>query len=148
GPLQAPLEFFYGQGYTINIAIIAQQAADGLRDDAFYSFGPMIEFVQSRLLHPITHDYEYLFGSNAQRALEGHQLSHSLSYAWMGDHYVQGAGLGSSAPVELWIDFGFLGVILGGAVTGGLITLLSRWMTGRFGQVVITLMLVQGLWFS
>ena len=62
--------------------------------------------------------------------MEGYQYTHTISYIIMPDLYLKGVGYGSSY-VELFHDLGFIGLIIGGILTGYLIQIFSKMMGSK-----------------
>lgn len=118
------LKFFYDQGVTANILGYLISDDFDIPDNRVYTFGPLIEFVQVRLI-PGFDDSLYA-SQTADRALEGYSFADTISYLIMPTGYENGMGYGSSAVAELFWDFGLVGVIAGGAVIGALLVLASR----------------------
>ena len=116
-------EFLYSQGVTANILAYIQTDTLSIPDNKFYSFGPLIEFVQTRLTPGF--DATIYQGQTAERAISGHQFADIFSYRIMPTLYEQGAGYGSSAVAELFWDFGWFGILSGGIVIGFLMSFSS-----------------------
>ncbi len=148
-PWKAPLEFFYGQGTTINIMALTQRYDFEIPGDKFFSIGPIIEFFQSRVLQLVPgFDYSFLYSNNERHALEGHSFAHYFSFLHMKGNYLNGSGWGSSAPVELWADFGFGGVFVGAIFFGVLVSLVQQWLSAPGLLTFLALMLSRGIFFS
>lgn len=118
------LQFFFDQGVTANILGFVQADMLDIPEDRIYSVGPLVEFVQTRLV-PGFDDSLYA-SQTAARALEGHQFADLVSYQFMPTAYLQGSGYGSSAVAELFVDFGWPGIIIGGAIIGLLLVCSAR----------------------
>lgn len=147
---QGPLEFFYGQGTTINIFVLYQRFGFEAPHNRFYALGPLIEFSQSNIARFFgdSTDYSYLRSHNEQHALEGHSFAHYFSYMHMGEDYLKGSSWGSSSVIELWVDFDVLGVALGAAFFGILLLLTQKSYSLSGIPVFIALMITRGLIFS
>ena len=134
-------------GVTGNLPILLTEKGylEQIPEGRGYAFGPFITFFQSRILGPIYGDgrFDYLQGSSAEQALHGHSFAHTFSYYYMGDSYLSGAGFGSSAPVELWVDAGMLGVAIGALVYGILFVVLQGSLTRPFWPSLISVLIVQ-----
>lgn len=134
-------------GVTGNLPILLTEKGylEQIPEGRAYAFGPFITFFQSRILGPIYGDgrFDYLQGASAEQALHGHSFAHTFSYYYMGDSYLGGAGFGSSAPVELWVDAGLLGVAIGALVYGILFVVLQRSLTRPFWPSLISVLIVQ-----
>lgn len=118
------LQFFFDQGVTANILGFIQAETLDIPEGRLYSFGPLVEFVQTRLI-PGFDDALYA-SQTAARAIEGHQFADLVSYQVMPTVYLQGSGYGSSAVAELFVDFGWAGIILGGVAIGLLLGVTAR----------------------
>ncbi|MDO5700863.1 MAG: O-antigen polysaccharide polymerase Wzy family protein [Bowdeniella nasicola] len=148
--LDGILEFFYGQGTTINISVLYQRYSFETPPGRIYSLGPALEFIKLRLSPLVGYgdQYAYLGSHNTKHAELGHSFAHWFSYQHMNEDYIQGASWGSSAPMELWVDFGLTGVILGALAYGVLIALLQHWISHPGLMVFVALMAVRGVVFS
>jgi oligosaccharide repeat unit polymerase len=51
-------------------------------------------------------------GNNLSKALFSNSFAHRMSYAALGQEYLNGHGLGSSYILETFADFGYLGIIV------------------------------------
>lgn len=110
------LEFFYSQGVSANLLVYAQTDVLSIPHDKIYTFGPLIEFVQARLLPGF--DSSVYDGQTAVRAVEGYNFADIVSFRIMPSIYLRGGGYGSSALAELFWDFGWAGLFLGGLAFG------------------------------
>lgn len=118
------LQFFFDQGVTANILGFVQAEMVDVPEGRLYSIGPLVEFVQTRLIPGF--DGSIYASQTAARALDGHQFADLVSYQLMPTLYLQGNGYGSSAVAELFVDFGWAGIAFGGAVIGLLLGLSAR----------------------
>lgn len=109
-------EFFYSQGVSVNIIGYTKLLEKSI-PDKIYSFGPFIEYFRYNILSKFQ-DVKVLEGQSVERALEGYQYSHTMSYLIMPDLYIRGVGYGSSYMAELFHDFGWIGLIIGGMLFG------------------------------
>ncbi|GAB3758480.1 hypothetical protein GCM10027599_25890 [Yimella radicis] len=147
GFLSPIFDFIRAQGVTIQVLVYSQEYSAWMPKDRWYSFGPFIESAQ-RISALVTGGTPpALQGQTADRALNGHQLSHTISYLIAPVDYVRGVGYGSTYVAELLLDFGIAGVILGSIVYGLLLVRASSALNGRFIPTVITLMLLKGALF-
>ncbi|MGX7025491.1 O-antigen polysaccharide polymerase Wzy family protein [Vagococcus hydrophili] len=118
--------FLFSQGVTVNLIGYTYEFKDTLPKGKLYSFGPLIEFVQSNVI------YKKIFGSTAfsgqtvERAMEGNLFAHTISYYIMPTAYLLGRGYGSSYIAEVYYDFGFIGLITANIFIGMLLSLLPR----------------------
>lgn len=130
------VDFFYGQGVTFEVLCIGYGYMAGLRIlcPVNYTFGGMIDYlyrgtVGQKIFHtePLT-SYNSLF--NVQN---GNSLSHTLSYLSMPDEYLAGRGRGSSYLLEVFADYGYIGVAVFSLIIGALLILMVK----RFGRRVL-----------
>jgi len=85
-----------------------------------YTFGPFIEyFLRSNIMRQIL-GTEELRRNTVDKALFGNSFADTVSYLTRSD-YLQGHGSGSSFIIELFADFGYVGVILGSFILGALL---------------------------
>lgn len=109
-------EFLYSQGVTANLLVYVQTDLLQIPATKVYTFGPLIEFVQSRLMPGF--DSSLYDGQTADRALHGHNFADIVSYRIMPSTYLNGGGYGSSGVAELYWDFGWVGIALGAVALG------------------------------
>lgn len=109
-------EFLYSQGVTANLLVYVQTDLLQIPTNRVYTFGPLVEFVQSRLLPGF--DSSLYDGQTADRALLGHNFADIVSYRIMPSIYLNGGGYGSSGLAELYWDFGWIGIVLGAVALG------------------------------
>src|SRR5690606_4837101 len=113
-------------------------------DGRFYSLGPVVEFVRYRVLGLVTGETQ-LVGNTAERALEGHLFSHTVSYLAIPDVYVRGSGYGSSFVAELYVDGGYPGVLLGSMVIGAVTVALTAMLGQGTVLRLLALLMVRQL---
>ncbi|WP_256842680.1 O-antigen polysaccharide polymerase Wzy family protein [Ornithinimicrobium cryptoxanthini] len=139
-------EFLSAQGVSVNVIAFTEQFADDIPDRRWYSLGPIIEFIRYRVLALFTGETQ-ITGNTPERALDGNLFSHTVSYLAMPEVYVRGSGYGSSFVAELYVDLGYLGVLLGsvfiGALTVGLTAMLGRGLVTR----IVALLMIRQLFF-
>ncbi len=144
GPLTSALVEL---GVTGNLPILLTEKGilERIPSDKIYSLGPFINFFKLRILGTLHGDgrYDYLIGVSEEQALKGNSFAHTFSYFYMGEKYIDGAGFGSSAAVELWVDAGMLGVIVGAVIYGVLFLVLQRLVTRPFWPALIALLAIQ-----
>lgn len=145
-PADAMWEFLYSQGVSANLLGYVQDATLGIPSGKLYTLGPLFEFTE-KLLGLGTADTGGLTQS-ATRALDGHQLAHTISYLVMPDMYLRGAGYGSSSLAELLIDFGVVGLVVGGAVTALLLKVLVRGLSAHPVRAFVSLLMLRDLLFT
>ena len=96
----------------------------------FYSFEPFIHNITQGFVGQVFLGMPLLPDTNsAELALQGHSYGNTLSY-FAHPNYLGGEGYGSSYLLELYTDFGFVGVALFSLVFG----MLSVWLAGLVGR--------------
>lgn len=147
GTFAPVLDFLRAQGVSIKVIVFGDELSASIPDDRWYSVGPLVEFAQ-RIWGMISGTPQPTFtGQSAERALEGHQLAHTISYLIAPYDYLRGTGYGSSYVAELMIDFGLVGVFAGSVVYGVLLTKASGNLLHSIPLAFITLMLLKGAMF-
>lgn len=120
------LEFFYKQGVTLKSLFFSDIYNNLYPENRFYSLGTMIEYFKNNAITQFFIDSPIYTGQTVERALNGNLFSHRLTYFISPNAYLQGRGYGSSYIAELYVDFGFIGVIIGSILLGILIVFLTR----------------------
>ena len=137
------LDFLRKQGVSFNVLCIAYDSMPKVR--SFEDFTDY--FLHNDLVEGLLGLPDLGTGNNVVSATQGHSFSHAMSYAAMGDSYLEGHGYGSSFSLETFFDFGWLGVVLGALVFGFLTILLVRWFQKGWVAGTITLVSLTSLFF-
>ena len=144
------LDFLRKQGVSFNVLCIAYDIMPKVRifEAGNYTFGDFTDyFLHNDLVEGLLGLPDLGTGNNVVSATQGHSFSHAMSYAAMGDSYLEGHGYGSSFILETFFDFGWLGVVLGALVFGFLTILLVRWFQKGWVAGTITLVSLTSLFF-
>ena len=111
-------DFFYQQGFSINIIKWGKSLEDSI-PDRIYSLGQTYEFFTSgNFVSRLLFDFQTYSGQTVERALEGHRMSYLLSYLVFPWSYANGYGVGSCYIAEAYHDFGYLGVVIFNSIYG------------------------------
>lgn len=141
------LEFFYAQGVSVNVIGYTISLSEQIPNKT-YSIGPIIEFIKYNILGTLFGSQGAWKGQSIERAMEGYQYTHTISYLIMPDLYLKGVGYGSSYVAELFHDLGFIGLIIGGILTGYLIQVFSKMMGSKnFYLIFLSLIITRSLFF-
>lgn len=132
--LESFFDFFYNQGVTGNMVKRAFEYSDKIPDGIY-----TLEFLHSGVLARIFGIKVYN-GNSMDHALYGNSMTHALGYAVMGSQYLAGRGTGSSYIIELFYDFGYLGVAAG--------TILYSWLFARITRIKRNNIFTRSLMFS
>lgn len=115
------LDFLYKQGVSFGVLTRGYLYSSNLpvRDFSSFTFNPLIEYFSFSNIGLIFRVTPYTTNSNSiELALHSNRYAHNLSYIVMGGDYLQGHGLGSSYIMEIYTDFGVLGLFLFSLVLG------------------------------
>ena len=150
--LDSIADFFYDQGTSFDTiravhAVMKDLPAAGPKN---YTFGSFTDYLVYGSIG------QKLFGmpdignaNSVMKATYGSNLSHSAMYAINKKMYLKGWGRGSSYMLENYVDWGYIGVILGSIVLGVLLILLVYLMK-QDNTLIRTIALISllGLFFS
>lgn len=147
GAFAPVLDFLRSQGVSVKVVVFGEELAPSIPDDRWYSIGPLLEFSQRVWALVSGTPQPPLSGQTADRAIEGHQLAHTISYLISPGDYLRGTGYGSSYVAELMVDFGLIGVFVGSVIYGLLLMIASSNLKRTIPIAFITLMLLKGAMF-
>lgn len=136
--------FFIEQGVSFDVLLIGYRTIDKLpvRDFRNYTFGGIIDyFLHGTIGQKIFGTYPLPNGNNIVNALESNRFAHNMSYVALGDEYLAGRGWGSSYLLELYTDYGYLGIIVFSLILGAFFvavySLLSKNLISRISVLMI-----------
>lgn len=115
------VDFIYNQGVTFTVVARGYDALPNLEgnQNKNYTFGPLIDYVTRGTPAQILFNAEGLGPANSQkRAIESNSFSAAISYYLYGNQYLEGKGAGSSYIIELYADYGFIGVFVFSSLLG------------------------------
>ncbi|WP_455537646.1 O-antigen polysaccharide polymerase Wzy family protein [Terrisporobacter sp.] len=119
-------DFIYKQGASVNLIGYAKTLDEQLPEGKNYTFGRIIDFVQENAVTQLFFDFPTYEPNTIDSARYGNSFADSVSYILSPARYVRGWGYGSSYIAELYKDFGYIGVIIGNFILGGILVLMSR----------------------
>ncbi|MCR0206927.1 O-antigen polysaccharide polymerase Wzy family protein [[Clostridium] innocuum] len=131
------VDFLYKQGTTYDTLCQSIEYKDKLPKHESYTFGSVIDQLKHGKLTRLFFNTKDLgTGNNILLAKEGNSLAHHISYIVLGNAYLEGHGRGSSYLAEVFLDFGYLGVIVFnfclGALTIAILDFLKKGFLARF----------------
>ncbi|WP_363549531.1 O-antigen polysaccharide polymerase Wzy family protein [Caldifermentibacillus hisashii] len=142
------LEFFYSQGVSANLIGYTKIYENQIPKGRLFTFGPIMEFIDNKIIRPLKGLPEY-FGQTAERAINGHLFSQTLTYIIMPLAYLKGYGYGSSFVAELYNDFSFTGVFIGSIVYGALLYIFFYMLrNSHYILIIFTLMMTRAVLFA
>ncbi len=122
------LGFFVRQGTSVNVIKYSELYKSNLDPDAYYSLKNTIQWLQDSFWNDLLSlDLAFDFGKQSvDTALNGTYLADFVSYHANKKSYLNGAGYGSCYVQELYIDFGYVGVLIGNIFYGFLLCKLFK----------------------
>ena len=109
-----------------------------------YTLGPIQDYLNDSTLGQVIFGTTPIpDGNNGIRAKEGHDLSHHLSYHVLGEKYLEGHGRGSSFILEIYMDFGYIGLVIGGFLLGVFCTKVKELCKNQYLYVVTLIVLTE-----
>jgi oligosaccharide repeat unit polymerase len=132
--------FFVNQGSSVNMISLAIENKDNLdEEDHLYTFGPVLENFNSKINKFFKVD---LIGDKHT------SFAHDVSIIGLGVEGVnRGEGLGSQYLGELFMDYGYIGIILYSLILGVGLRILSEFYRYGFIGYSISLVLIQSVLF-
>lgn len=149
-PFSLFVEFFYGQGVSINVLSRGYGHRLNLPERPIrnYTFGGIIDYFTYGTIG------QKIFGTQAlpdfncyENARLSNNFSHNLSYLVFKDQYLNGHGLGSCYIIENFIDFGYVGIIVFNLVLGILLIYMMRGMKKNHLINTILLLFLTGIFY-
>lgn len=119
------VDFAHKQGVTFTVVTRGYKSIPYLPDvkNKNYTFGPFIDYVKRGTPAQILFGAPDLGAPNSiVRATEGNNFNAALSYYLYGKMYLQGHGAGSSYIIELYADYGYIGIIIFSVLLGMLLS--------------------------
>lgn len=132
--------FFVNQGSSVNLISLSIENEEKLDEsNHLYTFGPVIENLNSKLNKFINID---LIGDTHT------SFARDVSMIGLGEEGVNsGQGLGSQYLGELFIDYGYIGIILYSIFLGIVLRILSNFYKYNFIGYSLSLVLIQSFLF-
>lgn len=139
-------DFFYKQGTSFDTLIQTVEYKDEILTDTYinFTFGDFFDFVlYNGISNKIFGTTELEYGNGINKATVSNSLAHRVSYVVLGDIYLEGHGRGTTYFSELYLDFGYFGVLLFNIIIGifwGRITQL--YANGFYSRIILLNILV------
>lgn len=127
-PIELAVDFLYKQGTTFDTICQSVEYRSELRDDSYinYTFGEPIDMVvHNNLSNFLFGTVDLGDGNNIKNGTISNNLAHRLSYLVLGDSYLSGHGRGTSYLAEIYLDFGYLGIIVFNILLGKLFSIVD-----------------------
>ncbi len=149
GIWESVVDLFYKQGVSFDVLCIAYEALPDLPDVVAknYTFGPFLDYITRGSMGQFLFGTEGIGTQNSEIvALYSNSFAHSMSYV-AHPGYLQGHGYGSSYLLELFADWGYLGVALGSTVLGGFMRFMTDGMKKNIFLRTVVLLGLLNLFF-
>ena len=119
------------------------------RDLRNFTFGPVIDYFARGSLGAIFGGKAFEHTTNSvELAIDSNSYAHNLSYLVLNKEYLKGHGIGSSYIMELYTDYGMIGVFLLSLLLGMLfIAMLQVAYRSRTILFALSLLILNNLFF-
>lgn len=122
-------DFIYKQGTSFGVLAKGYLYECYLPDRSFrnYTFGPIVDYVYHGSIGNILFGTQPLPETNSlELALNSNSYAHNMSYVVLGNGYLDGHGIGGCYIIELFTDYGYIGVIIFSIILGFILTYMMR----------------------
>lgn len=142
------VDFFYTQGVSFDVLIIGYDKMSEIRSmKKNYVFGPVIDYYRDNTIARKIFKLPGLgLGNNEKRALNGNSFTHILAYLSRSD-YLEGHGYGSSYILELYCNYGLVGIILFSSALGLYFSLIPNIIVKKNLLSIICLQSITSIFF-
>lgn len=145
------LDFIYKQGTSFGVLArgFLYNSSLPYRDFRNFTFGPIIDYFARGSLGIIFGAKPFEHTTNSiELAIDSNSYAHNLSYLVLNKEYLRGHGIGSSYIMELYTDYGMLGVFLLSILLGLLfIAMLQVAYRSRTILFALSLLILNNLFF-
>lgn len=145
------IDFIYKQGTSFGVLARGFLYESDLPIKVFrnYTFSPIIEYITKGNLGIIFGGKPFVSANNSlELALESDRYAHNLSYIVLKGDYLAGHGIGGSYIMELYTDFGMIGLFLFSIVMGiAFIFMMKAAYKSSILLFSITLLVLNNLFF-
>jgi len=145
------LDFIYKQGTSFGVLARGYLYGSNLPIKEFrnYTFSPIIEYITRGNLGILFGGTPFTSANNSlELALESDRYAHNISYIVLKQDYLAGHGIGGSYIMEMYTDYGMLGLFLLSILMGiGFIFMIKSAYKSRVLLFGITLLILNNLFF-
>ncbi|PID82377.1 MAG: hypothetical protein CSB16_01375 [Clostridiales bacterium] len=143
GPLKMVTRFSYDQGVNVNIPKRIFKYSDQIPDDRYYTTFSIYKFY-NRNVSRIT-GKKFISGNSKFKALMTPSLADRLSYIMYPERYLNGEGGGSSYVAEVYLDFGYFGLIIANFLIVLLLFAINKMIRRNYLSFVLGIYMLMGL---
>lgn len=143
-------DFIYKQGVTFSWISVGFSRMSLLRSQGVisYTFGGLIDYVTHNKITQILFGVVPLSNTNSLEMVKySNEMSHHLSYVALGEKYLQGHGTGTSYLLEVFTDFGWIGIVVSSILLGILFYYSYKLCTGSYKSRVFIFCMITGILF-
>lgn len=142
------VDFFYTQGVSYDVLNMGYYNMETIRGmNKNYVFGPIIDYFSDNTIARKVFNMKGLgTGNNVNKALNGHSFTHILSFLSRSD-YLEGHGYGSSYILELYCNYGVLGIMIFSIILGVFLACIPNIIYKSNILSVITLYITTSIFF-
>ena len=116
------LDFIYKQGTSFGVLArgYLYRSSLPIREMRNFTFGPIIDyFYRGSIGMNVLGTKAFKATTNSiELALESNSYAHNISYLVLKQQYLDGHGIGSSYMMEIYTDYGFIGLLIASAILG------------------------------
>ena len=124
GVLGSFLQFFVDQGGSADLICYANEYKQRLPQN-MYSLGSLIRFFKYNYISKFITGETIPVSPSIEMATKGYNYASAITYLVMPWNYFAGHGLGSCYIAEVWLDFGYIGVLIFNVLIGVVLSLMS-----------------------
>lgn len=137
-PIQEIKNFFVNQSTSVNVIAYSIEEQEYLSQGKhLYAIGPVLENINSKLVH---------LGINCDISNYKTSLAKEVSIIALGEQgYASGQGVGSQYIAELYLDYGYIGLIIYSFFIGVLLILINKLMFKNCFISTVSLILLQSI---
>lgn len=145
--LQAIWGFIYQQGTTFDVLSMGYMSLPFLPENHHYTFGGIIDYYTHGSIAQKYFDAIDLGGSNsALMGLESNNFAHNMSYI-MHPNYLTGEGWGTSYILEVYADYGYIGLAIYSIVLAVFLVSIIKLCKKNYYLFTMTLIVLTNLFF-
>ncbi len=115
-PFYMFVDFFYKQGTTYDTICQGfenEEKLKGQKHVISYTFGEFIDYaLYNTISQKLFKTHSIGSGNSIEMATFSNSMAHHLSYIVLGGTYLQGHGRGTSFLIEVYMDFGWIGIVI------------------------------------
>lgn len=124
------------QGVTYDVISKGLESANTISNNSHFTFGPLIVYILGNTISMRLFGTSTITPQTVESAFSGYNFGDAVSYKYLGESFVSGAGLGSSYIIETFLDFGLIGLVLFSIILGFILCMMvkafGKSMTGSF----------------